>query len=491
MNKVTKPNLSKGQSGGSLLGLTLDGSRLEGTVVRRTNGSVEIKKTFSFSLSLDPLTADPALVGREIQKQLETAGIRERRCVVCLPLSWALTLNTKLPDLPEADLESFIQLESERGFPQGLDAFMLAQSRYRTPAGEAYATMIAIPREHITRLEAVLKAARLRPVSFSLGIAALQRPDEPLSDGVLALAPSEKSVGLQVSCGGGVAVLRKVEGNFDLEGGEQQLQAEQVARETRITLGQLPPDLREAVKRLRVFGRSDAAEQLAEQLRPRVEPLGIKVELVRDYSPGEFGVHFPAGTAVSPAMSLAVRHLIGQGTAFEFLPPKISKWKQLTARYSTGPLATAGAAAAAVALVVVLAFLVQQAFIWHWQSKWNAMAKRVTELNDIQDKKIRKYRPWFDDSVRSLSILRRVTEAFPPNGSIAAKVFQIRESTDNREPVTLVNCSGTALNNQALLLMKMNLDAKKEVSNVHIETKGTPPMMEFTLNFYWKRRGGQ
>src|SRR5438128_2343846 len=79
------------QAGGSLLGLAFDGGRLEGVALRRTNDSVEIKDSFAVSLSLDPLTNDPELVGREIRKHLDAAEIRERRCAVCLPLSWALT----------------------------------------------------------------------------------------------------------------------------------------------------------------------------------------------------------------------------------------------------------------------------------------------------------------------------------------------------------------------------------------------------------------
>jgi len=43
----------------SLLGLALDGSRLEGVVLRRTNGSLEAQQSFSVTLSLDPLTNDP------------------------------------------------------------------------------------------------------------------------------------------------------------------------------------------------------------------------------------------------------------------------------------------------------------------------------------------------------------------------------------------------------------------------------------------------
>ena len=68
----------------SLLGLSFDGNRLEGVVLRRTNGALAIQKTFSASLSLDTLTNDPELVGQEIRNKLEEAGIRERRCAMCL-----------------------------------------------------------------------------------------------------------------------------------------------------------------------------------------------------------------------------------------------------------------------------------------------------------------------------------------------------------------------------------------------------------------------
>src|SRR6516225_706281 len=112
--KFPKPG---GQRGSSILGLTLDGGKLDGVVVRRTNGSVQIQQTFSVTLSLDPLTNDAALVGREIRNHLDAAGVRERRCVVGLPLKWVLTAHTELPPLPEADAASLLQLEAEKGFP--------------------------------------------------------------------------------------------------------------------------------------------------------------------------------------------------------------------------------------------------------------------------------------------------------------------------------------------------------------------------------------
>lgn len=478
----TADQLFKRQPGSSLLGLALDGSRLEGVHVRRTNGSIEIKKTFSVSLSLDPLTAEVELAGREIRNQLDAAQIRERWCAVSLPLSWALTLTVKLPELPEGDLADFLQIEAERGFPYGPDELMLAHSRFCTAAGEQYATLVAIPREQVTRLEAVLHAAQLRPVTFSLGLTALQPAEAEQGRGTLALLPGEASVGMQVTCGGGMAVLRTLDGAYEQAGAERELQGEQIGREIRITMGHLQPEVRDSVRRLRVFGRNETAQELVEELQSRAESLGMKIEHVRDHAAEEYGIKIPHGTAVSPALSVAVRRLAGE-RGMEFLPPKISAWKQFTERYSSGKLAYASVGAGAVALIVLVAFLVQQVVLWNWESKWKRIEPKVTELTAIRDQ-IRQYRPWYDDSIRTLSILKRITEAFPEDGAVSAKTVELRE------PAT-VTCTGTALSRNALIKALDQLGKSSEISNVHIEmTRGNTPL-EFSFNFQWGGAGGQ
>src|SRR5580698_11620864 len=95
----------------SVLGLVLDGARLEGVVLKRNNGALQKLQSFSAPLTLDPLTAAPELMGREIRNQLDAAGVRERDCVVGLPLKWVLTAQTELPQLPEADAASLLQME--------------------------------------------------------------------------------------------------------------------------------------------------------------------------------------------------------------------------------------------------------------------------------------------------------------------------------------------------------------------------------------------
>ncbi len=254
MIKLTKLDLLKRQRLSGVLGLTLDGSRLDGVALRRTNGALQIQHSFSLSLSLDPLTNDPELVGREIRNHLDALGVRERQCIVGLPLKWALTTHIEVPALPEADVPGFLQIEAERGFPCDVQTLHVVASQSLSPSGKQHATLVGIPKNHLAALERALRAAKLKPISFSLGIAALQPAGAEASNGVMALAIGESHVGLQVTAGGGVAALRALEGALEAEGSQRVLHADLVAREARITLGQLPAELRETVRRIRVFG---------------------------------------------------------------------------------------------------------------------------------------------------------------------------------------------------------------------------------------------
>jgi hypothetical protein len=481
MSTLLKLDLPKKQGGSSILGLALDGGRLEGVVLRRTNGAAQLQQSFSVNLTLDPLTNDPELVGREIRNHLEAAGVRERRCILGLPLKWALTAHVKLPDLPEADIESFLQIEAERGFPCDVTTLLVSTSCYAAGA-ERYATLIGLPRNQVSVLERELRAAQLKPVSFSLGLAALQSPAAGSSNGVLALAIGETHVGLQVTCGGGIAALRALEGALETEGGDRQLRAELVTRETRITLAQLPPAVREQVRRIRIFGPRDLAQQLADELELRLEPLGLQVELAGAYAAGEFGVQLPPGAAISPALSLAAAQLGGPQTGLEFLPPKVNAWQQFAARYSSGKLQQAGLAAAAVVLLAGGAFLYQEVQLWRWQSQWNQMSNRVKLVENTQDQ-LRKFRPWYDQSVRGLNILRKLTEAFPEDNSVTAKTVEIRD-------LTTVTCSGTARNYQALLKTVERLRTMPQIHKVNVgPTRGQAPTMQFTFNFVWGEGG--
>jgi hypothetical protein len=502
MNKILKINFARRKKLTSLLGLVFDGSRLDGVVLRRTNGSLQLQQSFSATLSLDPLTAAPELVGREIRNHLDAAGIRERRCVVGVPLKWMLTAQTELPPLPEADAASLLQLEAERGFPCDVNTLRLAHSRCQLPAGKQHVTLVGILNSQLTTLEQVLAAAKLKPVSFSPGLTALQpagamfgvppsggsvnlppkggTPND--NTGVLALAIGESQVSLQITGGGGVAALRTLEGAIENEGSRRTLHTDLVARDVRITLGQLPAGLRESVRRIRIFGPHDLAQQLADEMELRFEPAGLGVELVTKYSPDEFGVQLPPDAPVSPAFSLAARLLAGQAPAFEFLPPKPTALQQIITKYSSGRLRSAGATAAGIIAIVGGLFLFQEIQLLWLHSQWAGMSAKVGELDGIQ-RQIQKYRPWFDESCRSLGILKQLTTAFPEDGAVTAKTVEIRDGN-------VVNCSGTARDNAALLRMLSQLRAADGVTDLKVDQiRGKAPM-QFTFDFHWNQGGG-
>ena len=464
----------KKQRPSSILGLAFDGNRLEIAALRRTNGHFQLVKTASAQLALSPLTGDPELVGREIRNVLDEAGIREKRCIVGIPLSWMMTLQVGVPEMAEADIPGFLQIEAERGFHSGPEALMLSQSLCQVGI-EKQATLLAVPRTNIANLDTALKAAQLKPLSLSPAVSALQLPE---TSGVLALSVGTASIDLQVACGGGITALRFVEGATESEGAQKRLDADVVAREIRITLGQLPAGFQSSLKKLTIFGRGDLARRFVTDLTPRAEAMGLKIELIERCVPGHFETVLPAESLLSPAMALAVRFLSGAPQPFEFLPPRVSQWQKLVSnRISGRKLAVSIAGACALILLISSGFIVQEVKIRNLKSQITAIAPRVADAEAAQ-KQIRRFRPWYDESFRSMTILRKLTEAFPENGSVTAKTFEIRESSQ-------VTCSGVAKDQASLRAVLAKMRATKSFDNARIvDTHGTAPV-NFTLNFQW------
>jgi hypothetical protein len=482
MIKLPKSDLLKRPRLSSLLGLSLDGGRLDGLALRRSDGALHVQQSFSVSLSLDPLTNDPELVGREIRNHLDAVGVHERQCIVGLPLRWALTTHIEVPELPEADIAGFLQIEAERNFPCDVQTLHVVTSRSQTASGKQHATLVGIPKNHLILLERALRAAKLKPISFSLCIAALQPPGTDASNGVMALAIGESHVALQVTAGGGLAALRALEGALEAEGSQRVLHADLVAREARITLGQLPAELRETVRRIRVFGPRDLAQQLVDEMELRLDATGLKVESVTRYAANEFEAQLPPDTPVSPAFSLAAGRLAGRRALFEFLLPKVTPLQQLAARYSSGRLRTVISTATAVALLAGGVFFFQQCQLWRLESQWAKLQPTVKQLEGVQAQ-IRLYRPWYDESVRGLTILKRLTENFPEDGSVTAKTVEIRD-------LNAVTCTGIARNYQALLKTVERLRGVRQFSEVNMgPTRGQPPALQFTFNFQWSEGG--
>jgi hypothetical protein len=471
-------DLFKSKRASSVLSIALDGNRLEAVVLRRTNGTVQVRQWVAAQLALSPLTDAPELVGREIRNHLDQAGIRERRVAACLPLGWVLTLQTKVPELSDADRASFLQLEAERGFHSGSESLFSATSLFTPAGGETFATLLAVPRNHLATLERVLRAAKLKPVSFAIGTTVLQPPAAE-KERVIALAVRPHSIDLQVSGGGGITALRSLDSAIETQGAQKRISSDFVAREIRITLGQLPGGLSDGPGKIKIFGQGEVTRQFVNDISPRLSAMGLKIEVVERVSTANFDKPLPSEIAASPAVALGAAWVRGADSSPEFLPPRVQPWQQmLSTGMSKKKLVWAAEAAAGVVVCIALGFVWQQWEISSLTSKWNVMAPRVTELNGDQDQ-IKKYRDYYDQSFRNLRILKRLALATPSDGSVSAKTIEVHD-------LSSVTCSGVARDNDSFVHLFTNLsDDTNEISQVHPEVRGQKPM-QFTLNFQFE-----
>ena len=455
----------------SVLGLAVAGGRLSALHLVRAKGAVEVAKATTAVLAADLLTAGVELAGAEIRRHLDAAGLRERLCVVALPAEWIMSQLTKVPELSPQDLDSFLQLEAEKGFPCDPAQLQIARSVCRA-GGVVYVTQLAVRKEQVERLTAVLQAAGLKPVSFSLGLTAL--PAGPAaSGGAITLAVEAPGATFLVTGGGGIAAFRTCEAMMAGEAGANVANGAGIARELRITLEQLPAELRAGLRQLELCGEETQLVPLAERLTGWVASADLTV-VRRVAAEGPLGEQM--------ARALAEQWLATGESALEFLPPRPSRWALLLARYDSKRVAFAGFAVAAAAALTLGAFGWQEYRRWALRSEWGAMSAQVTDLLAVQSL-IRDYRPWYDTSFHSLSILRSVTESFPDNGSVTAKSFEIHGPSG-------VSVTGTARDNTALLHTLDQLRKTRQIQDLKVEQiRGKAPL-QFTLSFRWTNPSG-
>ena len=66
------------------------------------------------------------------------------------------------------------------------------------------------------------------------------------------------------------------------------------------------------MRRIRVFGPRELAQQLADEMELRLDATGLKSRPWGRYAADEFGVQLPPDATVSPAFSLAAERLAGR-----------------------------------------------------------------------------------------------------------------------------------------------------------------------------------
>lgn len=451
----------------SVLGLAVADGQLRLAHVARAKNTVAVLKSATATLSLDLFHPEIELIGHEFKNHLEAARVRERHCVVAVPARWIMSQHTRVPELSPEDTASLLAIEAEKGFPCDPDELQIVRSAHRS-AESAYVTQLAIRKDQLARLTAVMKSAGLKPVSFTLGLAALPGAIPPAGEGRITLKLEPKGATLLISAGGGIVAFRTLESTIDSEAGENVVNGAALARELRITFEQVPLDLRREIRRLCLRGDETMARHLEEVLGGWARDGGMTIE--RD----------PAATrpvAEEIVEQMGIRHLQTGASQLEFLPPRPSRWSRLMSGYSSKRLAVAGFAAAAALVISLGAFGWQEYRLLSLRSEWAAMAPQVKEL-DAVTARIREYRPWYDVSFRNLTIFKRVVECFPDNGSVTAKSIEIHGLAN-------ISVTGTARDNASLLRTLDQLRQAKEIKGLKIEQiRGKTPA-QFNFTFRW------
>lgn len=449
------------------LAVTLKSDRIAVDLVRRETEVLRVSQSLVVPVGADLILKDPEKAGKEFAAALETAGIKERRCVVCVPPNWALSASTEVPEVSEEDLRGYLELQAEHEFPIPASELRLAHCVYALPDGKQRATLAAIPSKRLESLSKVLETAGCRAVSVSLGL------ERCLGDSraALHLLADGDHVDVVIAAGGGIAALRTLADMSPTD--DATFDAARFGREVRITLGRLPESVRKQVRQAHFEGSRVRAQTLCRKLREQFERMGIQSPDCDSEAVGDREVE-AAGVAVEAAKS----HLRAKLLPFEFVVPEANRWAAMFNEYNTKRYRTIVGAA------LVLIFAPIAAFIWHshkessLSAQWTGMRNEVDELDALQQK-IRQFHPWFDATPQSLQIFDGLIASFPEQGDVWAKGFQIGD--DGK-----ITCTGFARNEAALLSLLDRLRARKDVTNLQRgPTRGNNPI-QFSFTYKWE-----
>jgi len=442
----------------ALLALSVEPARVVARLVKPDGG---VSDAITLETTAEALAAHPAQTGAELHAALEAAGMKERRCAVTLPSSWALSAAADLPDVGAEDLQGYFELRAEREFAAA--DLHTAHSAYALPDGTRRATLAAIgakPMETVTHL---LQSAGLRPVSISLTLP--DAADSPES--MLHVLETNGRIELAVSTGGGIAAFRTISADPGA-----------FPRELRITLGKLPESLRAGLRRARIAGAN--APRWLEML----EKANFTVDADESVRPG--------GDAVAAALAWLHRRPV----AFQFFTPPVNRWETLFARLSTRNGQRAALALAALILLPVITLGLRQFQESRLNAQWNRMKSGVEELDAIQQK-IRQFRPWFTSAPHKLQVFNTVVTAFPDRGEVWTRSVQIGplvekagakgRNTLNTEGAS-VTVSGFSLDNAAAMKLQNTLGKQPGVRDLQVtQLIGSNPA-QFSITFKWEPR---
>ncbi len=450
----------------STLAITIESGRVIVDLVRREENTSRVLQSCTLPIGADAVMTDPERAGQRLAAELASAGIRERRSVVCIPASWALTTSTDVPGVAAEDLRAFLELRAEREFPIAIADLRLSWCAYVLPDGKECATLAAVPAKRMEAVERMLGVAECRAVSVSLGLDGCL-PVGGLPPALHFLA-NGNHVDVIIAAGGGIAAVRTLPGPTSAE--TAAFDALGFSREVRITLGRLPDALRQQVQEAHFSGSPVSAESLCTEMRPHLTRMGIASRF--DRPPGSDGAAHPGA-----ALEAAGQHLRGRAVAFEFLTPEVNRWQLVAKQFDDRRRRWLAGAVVAALVLPILVFIVRSRMESRLNAEWDGMKRQVADVENLQQR-IRTFRLWFEPAPPNLQILEALDSAFPEQGEVWAKSVQINDGGK-------ITCAGFARNQTALLTFLDRLRALPEAREVQMQQQRGDNPIQFSMTYKW------
>lgn len=436
----------------SVLGIALDGQRVEAALVHAWGGSPRTVQQVSGQLAWEPATGDGTEAGRLLRAFLDGASLHERHCVVAMPVSWALTAAIQMPEIDSEDQAGYLSLQAEKEFPFAAADLALAMSP--PPVLPGTALLCALPAARLRALESLLHEAGLKPLCITLAATVLS--DSP------SLYLTRSAVELCLRHGEAIQLLRSLPGPT-VAGDTLAYDAESLNRELRITLARagVPEG---GIESLQVFGESALAEPFVEAMGGVLGGLRLAVAA--------------SGEGCGPAAQAAIRIAAGNAPALNFLPPKIAPFRRWLTRAASGGVRRLVPAGALLLLILCAAFLYQAFRLGRLESRWEDISPTAERLGETQER-VRTFRPWFQDGAPTLDLAQALTAAFPEEGTVSARSITVKDAVE-------VTCAGESRSDAAWLQMMDQLRTTDGVSDLKVRQISGDSPMQFSISYRWE-----
>lgn len=434
----------------SLLCLAIAPPEIRAQACRRTRSGLAMPHRCLLP-SLRLTADDPELVGRELRQRLQEADLPRGKAVVLLPSSWFETQQVSLEGIPAESHEAFLQLQAER-LSGGADAGLWGHHQVVFPDGRTVALVTSLSAERAGPVCAALRAAGVQPL-FLAPMAAFPAPAEVAGAVVLSAVPQGLEFGVFVQ--GMPLLFRSLPAD---------LPAEALVRELRLTLGGL------GVAGRKIF--MDAPPAVAEALRQagfQLQPLPVST------SGG-----FP--TAEAALLSLVEKGCVPGGVP---VAPPVSRWKRLWLQRRR--LMTAVGGAAAVVALLLLAVLGRILYIQWLEAQSAKVHAEAEQIGKIQAQATA-LAGWVRPAPERLLLLKRITEAFPEEGSAWCERIDVRSNNE-------VILTASARSASDWLATRERLGRTPGITEFHVQNlknREKDGGVQFTVKFTWNSKmGGQ